>query len=89
MTWLRDGSKALVWAAAALLVALALLSSRVFGGVAPFALALSLTPGAAYRWHQSRRLAALVAAWEVVLLVAAALALAWAFRDFKFRAIQG
>ena len=89
MAWLRDGSKALLWAAGAFLVAFALLRSELFGGLSPLTLPLTLTPVAAYRWHHSRRLAALVAGWELVILVAAALSVAWAFRDFKFRAIQG
>jgi len=66
-----------------------LVRAGLFSGVTRLILSLVVAPVVAYRWHHSRRLAVLVAGWELVLLVAAALALAWAFRDFKFRAIQG
>jgi len=89
MTWLRDIAKASVWATVAFLIAIAFLRAGLFGSVTPLVLTLVVAPVAAYRWHHSRRFGALVAGWEVVLLVAAGLALAWVFRDFKFRAIQG
>ena len=89
MEWFRDISKAFGWAVGAAGIAVALPYTGLFSGLAPVIAPLVIAPVVAYQYHRSARIAWLVAAWLAVLVAVAASLIAWAFRDFHFRAIQG
>jgi O-antigen ligase len=89
MSWLRDTLKALGWATAAAAVCFCVLVSGVFGGWGVYAGVLVGVPFLAYSYHHSRRVAGLVAGWEGLFATAVVIWIVWAFRDFRFRAIQG
>jgi hypothetical protein len=89
MTWFRDTLKALGWAAGAAGVAAAAGLTGLTSGLGPVVLPLLAAPPLAYGYHKSGRVAGLVAMWLVALVAAFAGFVAWVFRDFQFRAIQG
>ena len=89
MSWLRDTFRALGWAVAAFGISVGVGLSGIGTGLLPALLPLIAAPILALRWHQSWRIAGLVAVWLVVLVAAGVLLLLWDLRDFKFRAIQG
>ncbi|CAN5187531.1 hypothetical protein BH11PLA2_BH11PLA2_39420 [soil metagenome] len=89
MSWLQDALYALAWAVAAATMGVAVALSGFFGGLVPIVLPLVAAPLLAYRRHDSTRVAWLVALWEVVFVASAVVLLLWAFRDFRFRAMQG
>lgn len=89
MGWLRDTLRALGWAVAAAVLGVVLLSSRAVHGLIPHLLPLAAAPVGAYWYHRSKRVTWLTAAWVLVFVVATVLWVLWAFRDFRFRAIQG
>jgi hypothetical protein len=81
--------KALGWAVAAVALAVGAAFSGVTHGLAPPVALLGFAPLAAYGFHRSPRVAWLTLAWVLLLAVAFAAWVWWAFRDFRFRAIQG
>ena len=86
MNWLRDVLLALLWAVVAASLSVALEVCGLVAGFVPILLPLVAAPMLAFRWHRSRRIAWLVAAWVLVLAAAGILYLVWEFRDFQFRA---